>query len=68
MDREKCKACRYGFQADVGDGGEMLRACLYIIKRGTRRPCPAGANCTVWEPDEAGRRERGAWAFSGSQG
>lgn len=67
MNREKCKSCRYAYPVDLGDGGEMLRACVYILRRGSRRPCPAGEACTAFEPERGGKQERQSWAFSGSR-
>ena len=46
----KCRTCRYSTWVNVGHEREMLYACQYIILRGTKRPCPAGAGCTVYEP------------------
>jgi len=48
----RCDSCRYGFQADVGEEGKMLTACIYILRAGERRPCPFGEGCTVYLPRE----------------
>ncbi len=52
----KCKSCRYSFQADVGEEGKMLTACVYILRMWTRRPCPYGDGCTVYRRREAADR------------
>ncbi len=60
MRRSRCASCRYAWEADVGLEGEMLRACLYILRAGRRRPCPPGRGCTVYErrrPPEEARHE-----------
>ncbi len=48
--KDKCKRCIFSQEVNVGEDCEMLRACVYILKRFERRPCPAGAECTVFEP------------------
>lgn len=45
----RCATCRYSTWVDVGQDCEMLTACVYILRKGTRRPCPAGEECTVYE-------------------
>lgn len=57
--KDKCNKCLYSRPVDVGEDSEMLRACLYILIRGERRPCPAGAGCTVYEP--VPKKERPSW-------
>ena len=52
----KCRACRYSASVDVGLEREMLTACVYILRRFERRPCPAGEACTVFEPWRRGER------------
>ena len=47
---DRCAGCRYSGWMDMGDDGRMLRGCVYILRRGTRRPCPAGEGCTAYEP------------------
>lgn len=47
--RSKCNKCIYSCPVNVGEDCEMLRACLYILHRGRRRPCPAGRDCTVFQ-------------------
>lgn len=56
--KDKCAGCRYSVSVDMGDGGEMLRACVYILRHGERRPCPPGADCTVYRPAAAPATER----------
>lgn len=34
----------------------MIRACVYILHRFEARPCKVGAECTVFEPENPGRR------------
>ena len=65
MTGDRCKNCRFSYPVDLGDGGEMLRACVYILRRGERRPCPAGDACTAFAPKE---RRRPLWACSDSPG
>lgn len=48
-----CKGCV--FSAYVNGG--VLRVCMYMLKTGKRRPCPAGSGCTVKETG----RNRSAW-------
>lgn len=64
MKHEKCRNCRYSALMDMGEDGEMLRACIYILKTGTRRPSPPGENCTAWERDTKKDEARKKWAFS----
>lgn len=49
-DPEHCGGCRYAVQVDVGLDSEMMLACVYILRKAERRPCPAGAACTMYEP------------------
>ena len=56
MTCERCAACEYSFFADVGEEGVMHRACQYILRRGTRRPCPPGPDCTAFEPRKRAER------------
>jgi len=60
---KKCKSCYYSREVDVGAGKakERLRACLYILATGKRRPCPAGKKCTVYRPQS----DRRKWVHSG---
>ncbi len=39
----------------------MIRACVYILHRFEARPCKAGAECTVFEPENPGRRGALLW-------
>lgn len=47
---DRCKKCKYR-------GDEILGEipCLYILRTGKRRPCPAGPDCTEFK--KGGRRE-----------
>ena len=49
MTTNRCVDCRYSCMVDVGLEGEMLRACLYILQKGEKRPCPSGDGCTAYE-------------------
>ena len=55
---ERCRSCRYSAPVDVGVDSEMLYACVYILRKYERRPCPAGDDCTVYEKAE-GKRAHG---------
>lgn len=37
--RDKCNKCLYSCPVNVGEECEMMRACVYILIRGERRPC-----------------------------
>jgi len=50
MDRTKCRSCDFSSVVDFGADGRMLRACLYILATGRRRPCAPGKGCTVYRP------------------
>jgi len=50
-------------QVDVGLDCEMLWACIYILRRGERRPCPAGEACTAYEAED-GEKKGGRFAFA----
>ncbi len=56
--RDKCNKCIYSCPVDVGEENEMMRACVYILVKYERRPCPAGAGCTVYEPRRRGERSK----------
>lgn len=56
----RCMSCRYSVQVDVGLDCEMLTACVYILKKFERRPCPPGEACTVYE--------RASWKEGGERG
>lgn len=47
---ERCKRCIHSCLTDVYDGKTQMRACVYILDTGKRRPCPAGDKCTAFEP------------------
>lgn len=49
-----CDGCRYAIPVYIGDGEELMSACVYILRTGHRRPCPPGAGCQVYEPAQAG--------------
>ena len=51
----KCRTCAYAASVNVGVDCEMLLACTYIIRKGQKRPCPAGDGCTVYEPRRRGK-------------
>lgn len=42
---ERCKGCRYS----SGQTFAPLVGCLYILRTGHCRPCPAGAECTEFK-------------------
>lgn len=46
----RCAECRFAVPVYMGDGDELLTACVYILRTGHKRPCPAGAACSVFEP------------------
>lgn len=48
----KCGGCRFSVPVYMGDGDELLTACVYILRTGRRRPCPPGEACRVYEPAE----------------
>ena len=54
-----CDSCRYSFRADVSGDGQMLTACVYILRTGTRRPCPYGEGCAVYRPRERETEKKG---------
>ena len=57
MNNDKCNNCLYSCPVDLGEESEMLRACVYILHKFERRPCPAGEACTVFEPRNGRRRD-----------
>ena len=46
----ECAGCRFAVPVYMGDGEELLTACVYILRTGKKRPCPPGRECTVREP------------------
>lgn len=60
----RCRSCRYSAQVDVGLDCEMLWACLYILHRGSRRPCPSGEGCTAYERIETKKGGMRPWLDS----
>ena len=44
----KCGRCAWSTWVNMGEDGEFLRACVYILRHGKRRPCPGGEACTVF--------------------
>lgn len=46
---KQCSNCYYKFRVNVGENGQMLYACQYILITGRRRPCPPGPACTVFK-------------------
>lgn len=45
-----CAGCRFASPVYMGDGEELMCACVYILRTGKRRPCPPGPGCLVREP------------------
>ena len=43
---ERCVSCRFYWQVNKSCG---YRGCEYILHTGTRRPCPPGDECTVYQ-------------------
>ena len=52
----RCGGCRYGVPVYIGDGEELLTACVYILRTGKRRPCPPGEACWAYESAEGPAR------------
>lgn len=52
-DMRRCKNCFYGAMLD---GNSPI--CDYITITGHSRPCLPGADCTVFEPKESGRKKK----------
>ena len=48
-ERVGCEGCRYCVPIYIGDGDELLNCCVYILRKGSKRPCKPGAECTVYE-------------------
>lgn len=59
--RDKCNECRFSAWVNMGADCEMLRACVYILHQFEARPCKPGAECTVFEPGNPGRRGALLW-------
>ena len=55
----RCSQCVYSCAVDMGDGGELMRACVYILHQGKRRPCPAGEACAVFRPGQTRQTRNG---------
>ena len=49
---KSCAGCRFLAPVYIGDGDELLSACVYILRTGQKRPCPAGPGCTAYQPAE----------------
>ena len=49
MEQERCRRCRFSCEVNVGEDGQMLVACTYVLQGQGRRPCPPGEACTVFE-------------------
>lgn len=47
-----CGGCRYAVPVYMGDGDELMTACVYILRTGKRRPCPPGPACQCYESAE----------------
>ncbi len=54
MRNQRCAQCRFGIPIYMGDGDELMTACVYILRTGHKRPCPAGDGCAVFEPARPG--------------
>ena len=54
MREKRCAGCRFAVPIYMGDGDELMTACVYILRTGRRRPCPPGEACRVYEPAVAG--------------
>lgn len=50
----KCKKCK--FQGKLTGGHRAMVSCDYIGHKLTRRPCPPGDACTVFEPKKKGEQ------------
>ena len=48
--KRACEGCRFSVPVYIGDGDELMTACVYILRTGHRRPCPPGERCTAYEP------------------
>jgi len=57
---KKCEQCRHCCPTDLYIGRRQLRACVYLLDTGERRPCPAGEKCTVFSPKIEGKTVSGA--------
>lgn len=44
----KCDLCRYATPVLIGS--RIRYACYYVVVKSACRPCPAGEECTVFEP------------------
>ncbi len=55
MKNGRCSRCRFAVPVYMGDGDELLTACVYILRAGHKRPCPPGEGCGVFEPAGADR-------------
>ena len=53
----RCRDCRYSVLVDIGEDSQLLCACVYILRRYQRRPCPPGRGCTAFEPRKEPARE-----------
>ena len=47
--KAKCNDCMYARTVDLADGRDLMKACVYILLRYEKRPCPPGEKCTVYE-------------------
>lgn len=54
MKTTPCTGCRFAIPVYMGDGDDLLTACVYLLRAGHKRPCPPGEACTVREPAETG--------------
>lgn len=52
---KKCDGCR--FSVLMTGTNTPVTACYYLVLTGSVRPCPAGDECTVYQPGgRTGRR------------
>ena len=49
--KKHCKNCIYGYKIT-----DYLYCCDYFLKTDKRRPCPAGAGCTVKTKRKKGKK------------
>ncbi len=57
--RDLCNDCLYSCPVNVGVDGTLVKACVYILLRYEKRPCPAGDLCTVYE--RRNKRMKPSW-------
>ncbi len=47
--KAKCNDCIYARTVNHADDRALMKACVYILLRYEKRPCPPGELCTVYE-------------------